>query len=99
MCSLEISPAENDKETRGLASERGRAGGRNGRRLLRGWTEAPDQLELEGRWRGEDVLTVFVKVSRETFRHQFERKAEADVGEAPLRHKNPGRSPKMSKLS
>lgn len=34
VCSLKISPAENDKETRGLASERGCAGGRNGRRSL-----------------------------------------------------------------
>lgn len=88
VCSLKISPTENDNEMRGLTSERGRAGGRNGRRSLGGGTEAPDRLKLEGRWR-EDVLTVFVKVSRETFRHQFKRNAEADVGEAPLRHRNP----------
>lgn len=29
------------------------------------------------------MLTVFVKVSPETFRHQFERNVDADVGEAP----------------
>lgn len=78
VCSLKISPTENDNEMRGLTSERGRAGGRNGRRSLGGGgTEAPDRLKLEGRWR-EDVLflskfheKLFVISSREMQRQMW----------------------------
>lgn len=53
--------------------------------------------------RGEDVLTVFVKVSPEMVCHQFERNVDADermngfyldVGKAPLRRRNWTKIPK-----
>lgn len=51
-CSLEISPAENDTETRGLRSERGRAGGRNGRRWLGGGGGLRHRTSLNWRDKG-----------------------------------------------